>query len=239
MWLDISNPLDPTLVWAEGARKDVRRVKEKDRLRLVEILSIKGGRSTPALQRTGSDALAARYMSFDGEEGTRCLDVEYVSAAAQEFFFKKFHELFQAYAVTQREKLKGDSVTVRVAGIVDGGAPATAVKSPAAGGGGSGGGGAATPAAQGSAAARQQQLAQQQQQQQQLAQQHLHQQQLAAARVGTPYMGPHHPHALYPGALGGGGGMHTPYGYGAPSPAMAAVVTAAQQRALYQQQGNL
>ncbi len=232
MWLDISNPLDPTLVWAEGARKDVRRVKEKDRLRLVEILSIKGGRSTPALQRTGSDALAARYMSFDGEEGTRCLDVEYVSAAAQEFFFKKFHELFQAYAVTQREKLKGDSVTVRVAGIVDGGAPATAAKSPASAA--SAAAAAATPAP-GSAAARQAAAHSAQQphhHHHHHAQHAQHAQHLGAARGGTPYHGGAalHPHALYPGA---------PYGYGAPSPAMAAAASAMQQRALYQQQGNI
>ena len=209
-------------MWNEGPRKDKSRVKDKDSLRLVEILSIKAGRSTPALQRTGTSANAARYMSFDGEEGTRCLDVEYVSPAAQDFFFKKFHELFQAYAVTQKEKLKGDSVTVRVAGIVDGGAPAVAVKSPtpapsaaaaargtgsAAGVGGVGGVGAG--------AARFPQ---------------------GALGAGTPHASQHPSHRgpLYgPGSVGG---MHTPYGPYGPA-AMASPAAMAAARAMYQHQG--
>jgi hypothetical protein len=232
MWLDISDPLDPTLMWNEGPRKDKGRVKDKDSLRLVEILSIKAGRSTPALQRTGTSANAARYMSFDGEEGTRCLDVEYVSPAAQDFFFKKFHELFQAYAVTQKEKLKGDSVTVRVAGIVDGGAPAVAAKSPtpapsaaaaaaaaAARGTGGAGGVGGMGSGVGSVGAGAARFPQQ-----------------GALGAGTPHATQHPAHRgqLYgPGSVGG---MHTPYGPYGPA-AMASPAAMAAARAMYQHQG--
>jgi len=80
-------------------------------------------------ERSGTDANAAKYISFSCEG--RTLDIELSTAEAAAFVFKKFADLFQAYATAQIEKLKGEAVTIRVAAIVDGGAsskPAPAAK---------------------------------------------------------------------------------------------------------------
>jgi len=73
------------------------------------------------LQRSGRDEDAGRYISFCSEG--RTLDVELPTPEAREFVFKKFADLFQAYATAQIERLQGDAANLRVAAIVDGGAP--------------------------------------------------------------------------------------------------------------------
>lgn len=124
--MDITAPSDPVLMWADSpTRVDPSEVKDKDKMRLVEIADIKAGRATDVLQRSGNAADAAKYMSFTHAETKRTLDVEFPSAEAAEWAFKKVNQLFNAYFTTQQEKLKDDSVTVRVVGIVDGGASPT------------------------------------------------------------------------------------------------------------------
>ncbi len=82
-------------------------------------------------ERSGTDANAAKYISFSCEG--RTLDIELSTAEAAAFVFKKFADLFQAYATAQIEKLKGEAVTIRVAAIVDGGASSKPAPAPAAG----------------------------------------------------------------------------------------------------------
>lgn len=120
LWMDISNPSDPTLVWQEGEVQNIAKVKDKDRMRLIDILDIRAGRVGPVLERSGKEDDASRYISFSGEN--RTLDVELPTPEAREFVFKKFADLFQAYATAQLEKLSNDAITMRVAAIVDGGA---------------------------------------------------------------------------------------------------------------------
>lgn len=120
LWLDVSSPSDPILVWHEGDSRQPGRVKEKDRLRLIDIVDIRAGRVGAVLMRSGTEEEAGKYISFSGE--TRTLDMELPSVEARDFVFKKFADMFQAYATAQIEKLNGDAVTLRVAAIVDGGA---------------------------------------------------------------------------------------------------------------------
>jgi hypothetical protein len=180
--MDVSTPADPMLVWHEGDVKSVYRVKEKDRLRLIDIVDIRAGRVGPVLMRSGNDELADRYISFSAD--TRSFDIELPTGEARDFVFKKFADMFQAYATAQIEKLSGDALTMRVAAIVDGGAPSkpgstAAPAQPTAAaqrGGGGYGGRPGMPAPYGSPAARQQM-----QMQQQMAQA----QQMAAMRQGN------------------------------------------------------
>jgi len=122
LWMDISTPADPIVCWQEGAFADPGRVKEKDRLRLIDILDIKAGRMSPILTRSGTEANAGRYMTFSADP--RGLDAELGSVEMRDFVFKKFADLFSAYATAQIEKLKGDAITLRVLGIMDNGADA-------------------------------------------------------------------------------------------------------------------
>jgi hypothetical protein len=76
------------------------------------------------LQRSGVEEHAGRYISFcsSGEKDGRTLDVELSSNEARDFLFRKFADLFQAYATAAIEKRTGDAANLRVAAIVDGGA---------------------------------------------------------------------------------------------------------------------
>jgi hypothetical protein len=119
--MDITTPGEPTLVWHEGDTKNPAKVKEKDRLRLIDIVDIRSGRVGPVLERSGNENDAGLYVSFSGD--SRSLDMEFPTPEARDFVFKKFVDMFQAYATAQVEKLSGDATTMRVAAIVDGGAP--------------------------------------------------------------------------------------------------------------------
>ena len=131
--MDISAPSDPVLMWSDSpTRVDPSLVDEKNKMRLVEIADIKAGANTEVFKRSGSTAEAGKYMSFTHAETKRTLDVEFSCPEAAEFAFKKVNLLFNAYFCTQQEKLKDDAVTVRVVGIVDGGASATPVTPAAA-----------------------------------------------------------------------------------------------------------
>lgn len=109
------------LVWQDSDRKDPGRVKDKDRLPLVEINDIRQGRSGEVLKRSGNDKDADKYMTFSGKD--RTLDVEAPSREGKEWLFAKFDALFQAYLVALQEGRQGDDITARVADIMDGGAP--------------------------------------------------------------------------------------------------------------------
>lgn len=124
MFLDISNASDPTLMWHEGDFKEKDKVKAKDCLRLIDIADIRAGRSGAVLQRSGVEENAGRYICFcsSGEKDGRTLDIELPSNEARDFLFRKFADLFQAYATAAIEKRTGDSANLRVAAIVDGGA---------------------------------------------------------------------------------------------------------------------
>ena len=124
MFLDISNASDPTLMWHEGDFKEKDKVKAKDCLRLIDIADIRAGRSGAVLQRSGVEEHAGRYICFcsSGEKDGRTLDVELPSNEARDFLFRKFADLFQAYATAAIEKRTGDAANLRVAAIVDGGA---------------------------------------------------------------------------------------------------------------------
>ena len=107
MWLDISIPTDPVIMWGDG---------DERRMRLVEIIDISAGRSALCCS---ARADAGQCITFRAEG--RSLVVELPCAEAAEFAFKKVNLLLRAYQVTQLEGLQGESVTVRVVGIVDGG----------------------------------------------------------------------------------------------------------------------
>lgn len=117
LWLDVSEPASPVLVWHEGDTQAPARVKDKDRLSLVEIVDIRAGRQGDVLKRSGREEDADKYMTFAGE--ARTLDIEAPSGAARDWLFKKFADLFQAYATAQQEGLGGDAITGRVADIMD------------------------------------------------------------------------------------------------------------------------
>jgi hypothetical protein len=125
MWLDITSPGEPVLVWQEGEQRNPVKIKEKDRLPLIEIEDIKAGQVSAILQRSGSKNDSDKYMSFTAEN--RTLDIEAPTPEGRDFLFKKFADLFQAYATAQREKLAGDDITLRVADIMDNGADAVPV----------------------------------------------------------------------------------------------------------------
>jgi len=124
MFLDISNASDPTLMWHEGDFKEKDKVKAKDCLRLIDIADIRAGRSGAVLQRSGVEENAGRYICFcsSGDKDGRTLDIELPSNEARDFLFRKFADLFQAYATAAIEKRTGDAANLRVAAIVDGGA---------------------------------------------------------------------------------------------------------------------
>jgi hypothetical protein len=163
MWLDISTPERPSLVWHDGALLDRNRVKDKDRVSLDEIVEIKAGRTSDVLIRSGRDGDADRYMTFyytagppgahPEEREPRTLDCEFPTPQARDWFFTKFAALFQAYATARLESRKGDDVTLRVVDIMDHGASAEvgggAKAAAAARGGGGGGGRAASPRGRG------------------------------------------------------------------------------------------
>jgi hypothetical protein len=117
MWLDIIDPDSPCIVWQDGDILDRNRVKLKDRLSLMDIIDIKSGIATPSLRRSGKPQFNDRYMSFCGEE--RTFDIELPTAEARDWIFKKFADMFQAYATAKQEGLVGDAVTIRVSEIID------------------------------------------------------------------------------------------------------------------------
>ena len=139
MWLDIESPEHPVLVWQEGDAKNPAKVKDKDRMPLIEIVDIKAGQASAVLQRSGKREDADRYMSFAADN--RTLDVEAPTVEGRDWLFKKFADLFQAYATAQMEHLHGDDVTLRVADIIDNGVPGGDSSAGAGAGGGGGGGG--------------------------------------------------------------------------------------------------
>jgi hypothetical protein len=118
MWLDISDPDKPTLVWHEGNARDPAKVKEKDRLPLIDIIDIKAGRVSPNLQRSGNEKDAGRYMSFNADG--RTFDIELPTPECRDWLFKKFADLFQAYANAKMSGLVGDQVTELVLAQIDG-----------------------------------------------------------------------------------------------------------------------
>ena len=130
MWLDISDPKTPVLVWQDGDRRDPDRVKSKDRMPLVEIVDIRAGQASEVLERSGKSANAELYMVFAGEN--RSLDVETPTPEARDWLFRKFADLFQAYSIAQQEGLSGDRLTIRVMKLMDSGAPVKAGAAPAA-----------------------------------------------------------------------------------------------------------
>lgn len=113
----MSEPASPVLVWHEGDVQAPGRVKDKDRLSLVEIVDIRAGRQGDVLKRSGREEDADKYMTFAGE--ARTLDIEAPSGAARDWLFKKFADLFQAYATAQQEGHTGDAISARVADIMD------------------------------------------------------------------------------------------------------------------------
>lgn len=117
LWLDVSDPGRPTLVWHDGDAQAPGRVKSKDRLPLVDILDIRAGRQGDVLKRSGRDEDAGKYMTFASEG--RTLDIEAPSGEGRDWLFKKFADLFQAYATAQQEGLSGDEITTRVMTLMD------------------------------------------------------------------------------------------------------------------------
>lgn len=136
MWLDISDPDVPVLCWADtdhvpvgpggstaptgtgkGAGGGVA-VKDKDRIELREIIDIKAGCVSAPLQRTGSKAKEDLYFSFSADK--RTLDVEVISKECRDWLFRKFADLFQAYAKAQTEGRHGAGKTLRVLELMDG-----------------------------------------------------------------------------------------------------------------------
>ncbi len=100
------------------------------------------------LERSGNDANASKYISFSCEG--RTLDIELPTAEASVFVFKKFADLFHAYATAQTEKLKGEAITIRVAAIIDGGVSAKPAAKESRGGARAGGAAARLGASTGS-----------------------------------------------------------------------------------------
>ncbi len=117
MWLDIGDPNAPELVWQDGDVLDRARIKDKDRLSLIDISDIKAGQVSAPLRRSGKAAHAERYLSFTAEG--RTLDVEAPSAEGRDWVFKKFADLFQAYATAKIEGRQGDAITLRVSELMD------------------------------------------------------------------------------------------------------------------------
>ena len=105
---------------------DRARVKDKDRLALIDILDIKAGQASAPLRRSGRPQHAERYLSFTAEE--RTFDVEAPSAEGRDWLFKKFADLFQAYATAKIEGQQGDNITLRVSELMDGGKKAAAAE---------------------------------------------------------------------------------------------------------------
>ena len=117
LWLDVTTPSDPLLVWHDGDAQLRGRVKDKDQLRIVDIGDVKRGRMSEVLARSGREEAAGRYMSFTGP--SRTLDVEMPTEEALTWLFDKFIALFHAYAAAHTEQLVGEDITNRVLEIVD------------------------------------------------------------------------------------------------------------------------
>ena len=124
MWLDIGDPNTPVLVWQDGDVLDRARVKDKDRMSLIDIIDIKAGQVSAPLRRSGRVQHADKYLSFTAED--RTFDVEAATVEGRDWLFKKFADLFQAYATAKIEGRQGDSATLRVSELMDGGAAAAA-----------------------------------------------------------------------------------------------------------------
>lgn len=93
MWLDIGDPNTPVLVWQEGDILDRARVKDKDRMSLIDIIDIKAGQVSAPLRRSGRAQHAEKYLSFTAED--RTFDVEAPTIEGRDWLFKKFADLFQ------------------------------------------------------------------------------------------------------------------------------------------------
>ena len=93
MWLDIGDPNTPVLVWQDGDVLDRARVKEKDRMSLIDIIDIKAGQVSAPLRRSGRAQHAEKYLSFTAED--RTFDVEAPTIEGRDWLFKKFADLFQ------------------------------------------------------------------------------------------------------------------------------------------------
>ena len=124
MWLDIGDPNTPVLVWQDGDVLDRARVKDKDRMSLIDIIDIKAGQVSAPLRRSGRVQHADKYLSFTADD--RTFDVEAATVEGRDWLFKKFADLFQAYATAKIEGRQGDSATLRVSELMDGGAAAAA-----------------------------------------------------------------------------------------------------------------
>jgi hypothetical protein len=120
MWLDISVPHKPELVWQDGDRRDPDRIKEKSRLPLTSIVDIRAGQASDVLERSGKVHDADKYMVFANDSGGS-LDVEAPTAEGRDWLFRRFADLFQAYAIAQKERLEGDKITLRVMALMDAG----------------------------------------------------------------------------------------------------------------------
>ena len=114
MWLDIGDPNTPVLVWQDGDVLDRARVKDKDRMSLIDIIDIKAGQVSAPLRRSGRVQHADKYLSFTADD--RTFDVETATVEGRDWLFKKFADLFQAYATAKIEGRQGDSATLRVSG---------------------------------------------------------------------------------------------------------------------------
>lgn len=117
MWLDIGDPNMPVLVWQDGDVLDRARVKDKDRMALIDIIDIKAGQVSAPLRRSGRARDAEKYLSFTAED--RTFDVEAPTIEGRDWLFKKFADLFQAYATAKIEGRQGDSATLRVSELMD------------------------------------------------------------------------------------------------------------------------
>ena len=118
LWMDVvTDPANPVLVWHEGDTKDYSKIAPKNRMPLIEIIDIRAGMVGAVFERSGKQEDADKYMCFAGEQ--RTLDIELQSMEARDWIFKKFSDLFQAYATCQKEKLEGNAITMRVLALMD------------------------------------------------------------------------------------------------------------------------
>ena len=96
VWLDVSRPECPVLMWQAGEVKGAGGVKATSRVGLAEVVDMKAGLASNVLRRSGRREDADRYLVFDWY--TRTLDLEVPSEARRDWLCIKFQDLFKAYA---------------------------------------------------------------------------------------------------------------------------------------------
>jgi len=116
VWLDVSDPRSPSLMW--GLPRRGRKPASARQVRLLRIESINKGMGSERLRRSGSAERQDCYFTVAGRDSTS-LDVEFPSPAAREAFFDGFYAMLAAFGEAYSGDFADDAIVPHVIRKVD------------------------------------------------------------------------------------------------------------------------